>query len=153
MENLHEELKAVEDYTSVLEEALVALCEELEIDPQELVEDIMTVGRARQLGGAVNKQAVKTRRAYEADERNPKRKTYAGHEKSRTKTAKRFQKELKKSKALGRRFDYENESPRVFGMGGKVVPKGARHRTTDVDTGHYGSGRQRSQGGGFQDAR
>jgi len=45
MENLHEQVQEVEEYNRFLETVLIQLCEELDIDPQELVEDILTAGR------------------------------------------------------------------------------------------------------------
>ena len=36
------------EYTAILEEVILSLCEELEIDPQALVEDIMTAERQKE---------------------------------------------------------------------------------------------------------
>jgi hypothetical protein len=42
-------LARAEEYAELLEEVITALCEELEIDPQELVEDIQTAERRREM--------------------------------------------------------------------------------------------------------
>ena len=52
------------EYTAILEEVILSLCEELEIDPQALVEDVMTAGRAREHIAAV--RAAKTSTAKKA---------------------------------------------------------------------------------------
>jgi hypothetical protein len=36
------------EYTAALEAVILALCEELELDPQALVEDVMTAGRKKE---------------------------------------------------------------------------------------------------------
>ena len=155
-------LNEAQEYASVLEEALEFVCEELEITPDELFEMAMTAGRVRQLGGKVNKQAYKTAKAYRADEKahrkNPKS-AYPGSEKSRRPTAIEFNKQHKKSERVNARFRHEHESPKVYGMGGKVVARSkyaARKKgirvSTNVDPYQHGSPDQRQRGGGFQDA-
>jgi hypothetical protein len=49
------------EYAAALEAALLSLCEELEIDPQDLMEDIQTPAREREL----NNQIRRTRRKYD----------------------------------------------------------------------------------------
>jgi hypothetical protein len=154
-------LHEAQEYASVLEAALDFVCEELEITPDELFEMAMTAGRVRQLGGKVNKQAIKTAQAWRADEKagrgNPNY-THPGDRKSRRPTAIEFSKQHKKSEKVNARFRDEHESPKVYGMGGKVVAntkyaakkKGIRVKT-NIDPGHWG-GNQRKRGGGFQDA-
>ena len=41
-------LAQAEEYAALLEDVITALCEEMEIDPSALVEDVMTAGRMRE---------------------------------------------------------------------------------------------------------
>jgi hypothetical protein len=87
MENLHEQLEAIEDYTSVLEEALVALCEEMEIDPAALVEDIQTDERYQEMrikGVQARSDAQRVRGRRDAEARKI-RKAAADHDKQDSK--------------------------------------------------------------------
>ena len=52
------------EYTSILETVILDLCEALDLDPQALVEDVMTAGRAREHSTAVH--AAKTPAAKKA---------------------------------------------------------------------------------------
>jgi hypothetical protein len=87
-------LARAEEYAELLEEVVAALCAELEIDPQALVEDVMTGARMREHdkalkplytanrntpAGKVNKpvdRAINARRALAA--REQKSKTFIG---------------------------------------------------------------------------
>jgi hypothetical protein len=115
MENLHEQLEAIEDYTSVLEEALVALCAELEIDPVELVEDIMTDERQREHAKRLRSA---DRRARESEKfgRSDGVDYWTGRQALRAKTARK-----------------EQRSTKLYGKGGKVLerkPTDAERKTS-----------------------
>jgi hypothetical protein len=102
MENLHEQLEAIEDYTSVLEEALVALCEELDIDPQALVEDIMTSARQREHSKALGKMERKV-----------------DHYATGPSVARAWDKEQSRRAQAQR----EGKSKKLYGRGGKVLKR------------------------------
>jgi hypothetical protein len=49
------------EYTAALESVILSICEELEIDPDELVEDVMTIARERELGKKIKATAKKAK--------------------------------------------------------------------------------------------
>ena len=153
------------EYTSILESVILDLCEELELDPQALVEDVMTAGRERQLSGKINRQAYKTNKAYAADDNDE---SPVGDEKSKRRTAIEFRKQYERSKKLGKRYDHEMQSDKVFGKGGRVLrdkdgkplsQRAAKRsglklkpKTQFYGSERVGSARQRRRGGNFQDS-
>jgi len=82
---------SVDEYTELLESVLLALCEELELDPNELLEDYQTPERADQ----TDRLRMRTRKAAEA-------------------AAKKYE----QAKTLAQ---YEKESPKTYGSKGRVV--------------------------------
>jgi len=79
------------EYTELLESVLLALCEELELDPNELLEDFQTPERA----GQTDRLRMRTRKAAEAAARK-----------------------YEQAKTLAQ---YEKESPKTYGSKGRVV--------------------------------
>jgi len=59
MEPLHEQVQETEEYNHLLETVLIQLCEELDLDPDELVEDAMTMAREREHVKKMEKQGKK----------------------------------------------------------------------------------------------
>jgi hypothetical protein len=114
MENLQEQLEAMEDYTSVLEEALVALCAELEIDPVELVEDIQTAARKREMDSKENAAVAKAAAAH--------RKMIYPDTAAQT----RYRSAKKKAVSVMQQNDAEAKSKKLYGVGGKVIKQGSR---------------------------
>jgi len=103
------------EYTSILETVILDLCEALDLDPQALVEDVMTTEREKELAGKIKKQGAKTQAAYtKVEDRLKKTKKYR-----ETPT---FKKEYAKSQKLGARYEKEGSSHKVYGRGGKVMP-------------------------------
>ena len=80
-----------DEYTELLESVLLALCEELELDPNELLEDYQTPERADQ----TDRLRMRTRKAAEAAARK-----------------------YEQAKTLAQ---YEKESPKTYGSKGRVV--------------------------------
>ena len=115
MEPLHEQVQETEEYNRFLETVLIQLCEELDLDPDELVEDAMTMAREREHIKKMEKQGKKTERAH-------------GRHGAGEKTS-AFHREYSKSQALGKRYEKEMKSRNVYGRGGKRI-KAARHSDT-----------------------
>ena len=82
---------SVDEYTELLESVLLALCEELELDPNELLEDYQTPERADQ----TDRLRMRTRKAAESAARK-----------------------YEQAKTLAQ---YEKESPKTYGSKGRVV--------------------------------
>lgn len=102
---LHEAL----EYAAALEEVLLALCEELDLDPQALMEDVQTFERERET------QAERRRLERERDAGRRKN-TAAGDKQERSASAK-----------IRRRDKLSNKeyfSKQLYGKGGKVLRKG-----------------------------
>ena len=117
------ELDEAVEYARALEEVLLALCEELGIDPAALVEDIQT-------GERENEMFYKRRSLQDKEDSAGDRAVLSG---SKNKDKK---KELNKKwsaakRALekhDRRDRVEKDSSRLYGKGGKVVKKGTVDR-------------------------
>ena len=88
-----ESVESVEsaEYTELLESVLLALCEELELDPNELLEDYQTPERAKQ----TDRLRMRAR-----------------------KTAQSAARKYEQAKAIE---EYEKESPKTYGSKGRVV--------------------------------
>ena len=102
------------EYTAILEEVILSLCEELELDPQALVEDIMTAERQKELAGKMKKQGKTTQAEYKNQQYFRKQ----GRVKGETRA---FKKAYAKSQKLGARYNKEGESHKIYGKGGKVL--------------------------------
>jgi len=89
--HMNEPQVSVDEYTELLESVLLALCDELELDPNELLEDYQTPERADQ----TDRLRMRTRKAAEA-------------------AAKKYE----QAKTLAQ---YEKESPKTYGSKGRVV--------------------------------
>lgn len=72
------------EYTAILEEVILSLCEELELDPQALVEDVMTVAREKEHQKKMGRAAAKGDKAHQ-------------------KSIARYHKELESKKVFGKR--------------------------------------------------
>jgi hypothetical protein len=66
VQNPHAALNEALEYTAALEEVLLALCEELGLDPEALMEDLQTPEREREMRPLVRK-AIKKQDAARAD--------------------------------------------------------------------------------------
>lgn len=120
------ELDEAVEYALALEEVLLALCEELGIDPNTLVEDIQTYERDIDMKYKRNKLEDKRMRAWHAHsdskfgkygQRLVTQKPTQG-EKNRYKKARAADKALVAHNRLDRK---EKESPSLYGKGGKIV--------------------------------
>ena len=89
--HMNEPQVPVDEYTELLESVLLALCEELELDPNELLEDYQTPERADQ----TDRLRMRTRKAAQAAARK-----------------------YEQAKTLAQ---YEKESPKTYGSKGRVV--------------------------------
>ena len=106
------------EYADTLEEVILSICEELETDPDELVEMAMTVARERELSKAIKAQGRKTQAAYDRDE-----KEILSGKRGPVSSSRDFKKQYKKSQALGARYSKEGTSHKVYGKGGKVLKR------------------------------
>jgi hypothetical protein len=118
---LHTTIKSVvgegQEYTAALEAALLALCEELNLDPDALLEDVQTFERERETQGETKK--LYDKRAA-ADNR-----TAAGAKAHRSIDAK-----------LRHRFKRDNKervSKELYGKGGKVIRKGTAEYKSELE--------------------
>jgi len=106
------------EYADTLESVILSICEELEIDPDELVEDVMTVSRERELSKKMADQGRKTQAAYDRDEKE----RVAGKRKWGS-NSRAFWKQYARSARLGDRYRKEGKSHKVYGKGGKVMKR------------------------------
>ena len=106
------------EYTAALEAVLLALCEELDLDPQALLEDLQTPEREHEMYSSIRakKKAAGAHRLKAKDTSTPARKRAAGAHKLKAKTAAADARKLKAQDAA-EKADPEN----VHGKGGKVV--------------------------------
>jgi len=94
------------EYTAALEEVILSICEELEIDPDELVEDVMTQNRAAEHFKRLKKADARVAYTRDGERRGSTPKTHASAHKKRDRLIKQFSKELRDTKY-------------VYGKGGK----------------------------------
>jgi len=99
------------DYTAALEEILLALCEELDLDPNELIEDIQTPERAAEMEKTGESLRVKI---------------------SRAKTRKQLDKADKAHNKQQAQDIKEKRAKTVYGKGGKPVRKGSEQHKAAV---------------------
>ena len=105
------------EYTAALEAALLALCEELGLDPVSLLEDVQTFERERETQGETKK--LYDKRAA-ADNR-----TAAGAKAHRSIDAKLRHREKRDAK--------ERTSKQLYGKGGKVIRKGTAKYKSELE--------------------
>ena len=118
VQNPHEALDEALEYADTLESVILSICEELEIDPDDLVEDVMTAERERELSGKMARQGRRTQAAYDRDQaQRESGKRKAGSD------SPSFRKQLAKSDKLGKRYNREMESHKVYGRGGKLMKR------------------------------
>lgn len=129
------ELDEAHDYALALEEVILALCEELELDPQALVEDIMTTAREKELRGKIAKSGRAADREW-----NKMKRHVPGKE------PRAFKRAYAKSQALGRQYEKEGESHKVYGKGGKVLK---RVKTSPAKSTHDIRGKPSRTGAGW----
>jgi len=114
----HEKLQQVEEYNELLETVLLALCEELDLDPQALLEDLQTPERDYEMYSSIRKkkQAADKHRLKAKDTSTPARKRAAVAHKLKAKDAAADARKLKATDAAEKA-----EKENVYGTGGKVV--------------------------------
>ena len=118
------ELDEAVEYARALEEVLLALCEELGIDPAALVEDIQT-------GERENEMFYKRRSLQDKEESAGDRAVSVLNSKNKDKKKELNKKWSAAKRALekhDRRDRVEKDSSRLYGKGGKVVKKGTVDR-------------------------
>lgn len=108
VQNPHVALNEAQEYASVLESAVLALCEEFGLDPDAVLEMAITVGRAKEF----DKKFEGMRRRGTLNK--------AGDPTS------------KRGKAIQQQAWREAESAKIYGKGGKVV-KGVKLATTHAN--------------------
>jgi hypothetical protein len=118
MDNLHEQMDEIREYNELLETVLLALCEELDLDPQALLEDLQTPERDYEMYSSIRKkkQAEDKHKRKAKDASTPARNRAAVAHKLKAKDAAADVRKLK-AKDAAEKADEEN----VYGKGGKVV--------------------------------
>jgi hypothetical protein len=118
MDNLHEQMDEIREYNELLETVLLALCEELDLDPQALLEDLQTPERDYEMYSSIRKkkQAEDKHKRKAKDASTPARNRAAVAHKLKAKDAAADVRKLK-AKDAAEKADKEN----VYGTGGKVV--------------------------------
>ncbi len=118
------------EYTALLEEVLLALCEELDIDPQALMEDIQTAEREREMRPLVKKarktDAAATRDAWremKKGERGGKSYSWKAFDKVFAKHRKKYGINAKGGSAsiIARDNTERSDATTLYGKGGKKV--------------------------------
>jgi hypothetical protein len=116
VQNPQAALNEAQEYTALLEEVLLALCEELDIDPQALMEDIQTPER----------EAESEKNMRKLSRRAGGWETRLNNMTSRSKAARERQvKADAAAEAAEDRHRKEQKSKTVYGKGGKPVRKGS----------------------------
>ena len=106
------------EYTAALETVLLSLCEELDLDPNALLEDVQTFERK------IETQA-ETRRLQRQRDAARRRNTAAGDKQERSASAKlrhRYKRDMK-----------ELASKQLYAKGGKVVRKGTKKYNQEME--------------------
>ena len=135
------ELDEAVEYALALEDLLLALCEELDIDPDALVEDLQTPERAKEM-----RQKIRTARDNKSWARHERDEyhhlagiagTYSkegerDHKGSARNAERRLATADRQQKALSAQDAKEKASKKLYGRGGKVVsaakPAGAARK-------------------------
>ena len=129
MDNLHEQMDEIREYNELLETVLLALCEELDLDPQALVEDALTASGSEVLAKRKRKVDAAADRAMN----HPGNQVYAADpDRSHVYPAKRKAGEAalrrtdKASAKVYREIDKKADSKTVYtaGKGGKLKKAG-----------------------------
>jgi hypothetical protein len=117
---LHKTIKSVvgegQEYTAALEAALLALCEELDIDPEALMEDIQTTERRAEAAAQRKKQVKKLNTSLD---RFQKTKIGTAANERAYKSSRRESEKTGKMDAAHERE--RGATTRLYGKGGKVV--------------------------------
>jgi hypothetical protein len=100
-------LARAEEYAELLEDVITALCEEMEIDPQELVEDIQTPERAAEMEKKGKKEETTRLAKLKA--------THWADDRGRDKINRDY------SKVANRDWKEKQDPDRLYGKGGRVV--------------------------------
>ena len=112
MDNLHEQMDEIREYNELLETVLLALCEELDLDPQALVEMALTADRGREGDTATSRAREDLDRAKAANKKKS----------SNTNLAK-VRKAEDRLRDIGYKRSDEEQSNKIYHRGGKVVGK------------------------------
>jgi len=111
VQNPHRELDEALEYADTLETVILSICEELEIDPDELVEMAVTAQRDRE----VDRKLQKINRKM--------RKIEGGSSVIVGKDIKPYKKLEKQGNKLYNRYKREKLSKKLYGRGGKVLKR------------------------------
>ena len=114
-----------EEYTELLESVLLALCEELELDPNELLEDFETPGRAAESKKAIKNLSRTRARRLKSWTKHPEPGS-AGYYSAED----RFDKANSAKAARQNQQSTERASGDTYGKGGKIVKKGKVKKAT-----------------------
>ena len=121
------ELDEAREYALALEEVLLALCEGLDIDPEALVEDVMTAARQKEhekrLSPLYRKGRVAHRRAMKAN----------FSDKKLNRASDKIDREIEKARRGKGGYSTEMNSKKVYGRGGKVLKR--KEREGDIYSG------------------
>ncbi len=125
------------EYASALEEVLLSLCEELDLDPQALMEDIQTPERKREMRPLVRKARKQQAAAQKKAERKINRVGRPGEPSSYTSQAKdkvyAKYRDRRADKILAKGWREDSNLTTLYGKGGKVVA------TRKLVPQHYGA--------------
>jgi hypothetical protein len=116
IQNPQAALNEAMEYTSILETVILDLCEALDLDPQALVEDVMTVARQKEHHKKLNPLYKKNAKiGYNAPEE------------------KKIEKQIEKARYGRGGYSTEMRSKKLYGRGGKVLKRKPTNR--DVHAG------------------
>ena len=96
------------EYTELLESVLLALCEELALDPNALLEDFQTPAREKAMSAKLSKTDTDWQKKVNA--------SYAKHSRLHDRLEKGYHK-------IKNEIEKEKSSSKVYGKGGKIVKK------------------------------
>ncbi len=107
------------EYTAMLEAVILDICEELEIDPDALVEDAFTLGRVKEHRKAIKSAKAARDKSYKKDKDAAQRlgeprSSVHGDGGSQTRGLTR------KLDAVRRKAEIEGRSEKIYGKGGKI---------------------------------
>ena len=130
--HMNEPQVEVDEYTELLESVLLALCEDLQLDPNELLEDFETPGRAAESKKAIKNLSRTRARRLKSWTKHPEPGS-AGY----------YDAEDRFDKANSAKADRQNQqaaeraSGDTYGKGGKIVKKGKGPKKPTPKAGDY----------------
>jgi hypothetical protein len=116
VQNPHTALQEAMEYAAALEAVVLDICEKLDLDPDALVEDVMTAARQKEHQKKLGRLYTRRRKDYKAA-------VGASSDRAAALAGDQFDRIDKKTWAARDRYRKELESKKLYGKGGKVLKR------------------------------